>query len=174
MALFDPNQHKKPADQPQGVPPSDYLLAITYLKRNFAKTDGKPYLRAKFQVIYGPLKGQEFYDSISLDLTNQGAMFRLALLSEQCGVTQAFDLDNDDEIKERLMRRPFKARVKRSVSGQYTNNGIERYITDPTPQEVHAMQVWHMEDEERRASGGGSSGSDSRDAPPPGDDDIPF
>ena len=177
MAIFDPSKHKN-ADS-EGIAAGDYLLILKNFKRKTGKDSGKPYLRAVFEVIHGPAKGATFFDSISLDVNNSGAMFRLSMLSEQCG-SGPFDLDSDDGIMEAIGRKPFKARVNREKSGEYINNGIQRYLGKETTEfEKRIMDTWLIDEAERSqfgGDGGGGGGYDENglDAPPPGDDDIPF
>jgi hypothetical protein len=178
MAIFDPSKHKNSGDS-EGVPAGDYLLILKNFERKTGKNSHKPYFRGCFEVIHGPAKGGTFFDSISLDVTNSGAMFRLSMLSEQCGAGP-FDLDSDRDIADALCRKPFKAAVNRERSGEYTNNGIKRYLGDKiTEFEQRVMETWLIEEAERNQFGGGDSGGgydeNGLDAPPPpGDDDIPF
>ena len=177
MATFDPKAHQNAGDN-DGVPAGDYLLVLKSFKRNRGKQSGKPYLRGMFKVIHGPAKGKTFFDSISLDTSNSGAMFRLSMLAEQAGAGP-FDLDLDDEIREAICNKPFKARVNREKSGEYTNNGIARYLgKEITDFERRVMDTWLVDFAEGQQFGGGgdvdSDGLPGGDAPPPGDDDIPF
>jgi len=179
MATFDPSQHKTAPDSDSGVPAGDYLLIIKSFSRKSGKSSGKPYLRTLFKVIHGPAKGKTFFDSLSLDLGNSGAMFRLSMLAEQCGAG-AFDLDRDSEIRDALANKPFKARVSREVNGQYINNGIARYLgKEITDFERRVMDTWLVDYAENQQFGGGGDGVDGEglpdgDVPPPSDDDIPF
>lgn len=176
---FSPKDHKN-RQQEEGVPAGDYSLALrSFTRKRSAK--GVDYLRGRFEVVAGPGKGGVFFDAIGLDISNAGIAFRLSMLAELCGQTAAFDLDSDQECRAALCNRPFRARVKRSVDGQYINNGIERYIPADkyTESELQAMNTWLMEFEEKRdmhnGGGGGGDGYESNDSiPPPSDDDIPF
>lgn len=178
MAMFDP-QKAREQNKNQGIPAGDYLLAISSFTRKTSKK-GKAYLNARIVVIHGAAKKRSFFDNISLDTDNSGAMFRLGMLAEQAGVEQAFDLDSDEEIRANLVGRPFKARVSRKVEGEYTNNGIERYLGGDkiTDGERAIMEQWLIDAAaEDEWNGGGSGGDDpyaNDGAPPPGDDDIPF
>lgn len=172
MAKFDPKAQKEKGsgNDNSGIPAGDYLLAMKNFQRKTSKAQ-KPYLRAKFEAIAGPAKGKGFFDSVSLDLENQGAMFRLSLLAEQCGMTEAFDLDDDGELRKALVGKPFKARVSRKVENGYTNNGIERYVVGDkiSKAEREMMDTWALEEAERRNfDGDGDQGPD--DVPPPSDD----
>jgi hypothetical protein len=156
MAMFNPKDRPKQDDD--GVPGGDYLLVLKNFARKIAQKSGLPYLRARYEVIAGPAKGKQFFDSIGLDISNSGTALRLSIFAELCGVTESFDLDDDDGLRERLCGKPFKARVKRSISGQYVNNGIERYFQakDVSQREQEIMNVWAMEWEERGQRGQGS------------------
>jgi hypothetical protein len=178
MALFDPKKARD-ENKNQGIPPNDYLIAIKSFVRKTSKK-GKQYLHCRFVVVAGPAKKRSFFDNISLDLENSGAMFRLGILSEQCGVEGPFDLDDDAAIEAALVGRPFKAKVNRTTENGYVNNGIERYLTGNavTDRDRAAMDEWvTAEAEKEEWSGSGSSEPDpdyDPTAPPPGDDDIPF
>jgi hypothetical protein len=158
MATFDPKN--RPAQQDNdGVPGGDYLIVL----KNFARKTsaaGNPYLRARYEVIAGPAKGKQFFDSIGLDVSNSGTAFRLSMFAELVGRTEAFDLENDAELREVFCNRPFKARIKRTVQGQYVNNGIERYVPakDVSQRENEIMAIWSMEWDEKHAHGGGPGG----------------
>lgn len=168
MAMFDPKKARE-ENKNQGIPPNAYLLAIKSFERRMSKKD-KPYLHCRIVVIAGPAKKRSFFDNISLDLTNSGAMFRLGILAEQCGVEAAFDLENDDAIRENLVGRPFKAQVNRKTENGYVNNGIERYITGDkiTDGDRAQMEAWVTEEAEREEWDGQRDG----DVPPPGDEDF--
>ncbi len=173
MATFDP---KNPpgggaGNNNDGVPASDYLLIVKNFKRQEGKTSRKPYLRACFEVIHGPAKGRTFFDSLSLDMSNSGAMFRLSMLCEQVQ-SGAFDLDDDQAIKDAILRKPFKARVSREVNGQYVNNGIARYLNKEVSDfDRRIMETWAFDDAERQQHGGGGGYGVDGDGLP--DDDVP-
>lgn len=176
--MFDPK--KPPAgggNQDHGVPPGDYVIALTWFERKLSKKSQQPYLRAKYTVVCGAAKGKTFWASISLDTSSAGAMTRLSLMAEQCGVTEAFDLDSDDAVRANLALRPFKARVRRVTENGYTNNDIERYIKDGmSAAEEKAARTWVLDYEEGAEydGDGGSPGTGKSKADDFGDDDIPF
>lgn len=176
MATFDPKAHQN-NNSNDGVSAGEYLLVVKSFSRKEGKQSGKPYLRALIKVIHGPAKGKTFFDSISLDMSNSGAMFRLSMLSEQCG-SGPFDLDYDDEIRDAICNKPFKARVSRKIDGQYTNNGIERYLgKEITEFERRVMDTWLVDFAERQQYGGGDVDADGLpgdDVPPPGDEDLGY
>lgn len=166
MAMFDPKQHQQ-QQQSEGVAAGDYLLVMKSFSRKTGKTSNKPYLRALYKVIHGPAKGSTFFDSLSIDTSNSGAMFRLSMFAEQCQ-SGAFDLDDNEAIKEALCNKPFKARVSRQRDGEYINNGIQRYLgNEITEYEQRVMDTWAVD----YAENGGRESRD--DAPPPGDEDAP-
>ncbi len=175
MAMFDP-QKAREENKNRGIPAGDYLLAIKKFDRRTSKKN-KDYLHCQVIVIAGAGKGRSFFDNISLDTTNSGAMFRLGVLAEQCGVERSFDLDSDDDIKANLCGRPFKARVSLKHENGYANNGIERYITGDkvTDRDRELMEQWLVDSAAESDWNGGSESSDGgEDVPPPTDDDIPF
>lgn len=172
MGKFDPKKARE--DGNQGVPPSDYLLAVLNFERKMSKKD-KPYLKCKIGIIAGAAKGKSFRDIISLDTSNEGTAFRLALLLESCGHEGEIDLDDDKAIAVAILKKPFKARVNRKHENGYVNNGIERYLVgkDVTDRDREVMTEWAIE-KGAEADFEGESSYDDSDAPPPGDDDIPF
>ena len=178
MAMFDPAKAKTD-NANRGIPSGEYLLAIKSFERKTSKAK-KPYLHCRIVVIAGAAKKRSFFDNISLDTENSGAMFRLGILAEQCGVEQAFDLEKDADIHAALVGRPFKAKLSLKHENGYANNGIERYVTGDkvTQTERKVMEEWTIENAEQEDfdnTGGdrdGHGGDD--DAPPPDDSDIPF
>lgn len=160
MAMFDPKNRPAPSSN-DGVPGGDYLVVLKNFSRKFANKTGQPYLRGRYEIVAGPAKGKQFFDSIGLDVTNPGTAFRLSMFAELCGVTEAFDLDDDNLLRELLCNKPFKARVNRSIQGQYVNNGIGRYfpLKEVSQREQELMAVWSMEWEEKQAQGGGGGQS---------------
>lgn len=180
MAIFDPKKAKEQSNN-RGIPAGEYLLAIASFKRKESKK-GKDYLNARIVVIAGAAKKRSFFDNISLDTDNSGAMFRLSMLSEQCGVDAPFDLADDDDIKANLVGRPFKAKVSLKHENGYSNNGIERYITGDkvTDKDRELMEQWVIDSAAEGDWEGGSEDSSSssyasEDVPHASEsDDIPF
>jgi hypothetical protein len=176
MAMFDPKAARNNSSN-DGLPPGDYLLAIKEFDIRTSKK-GKRYMHCRFVVIAGPAKKRVFFDNVSLDLDNSGAMFRLGILAEQCGVESAFDLDDEKALRSAFIMRPFKAQVNRTHENGYTNNGIQRYITGDkvTDNDRRVMQEWVTEQAENAEWSGDGGGYDD-DAPHSADrpdDDIPF
>jgi hypothetical protein len=185
MVTFDPkNPPGGGGNNNDGVAAGDYLVIIKSFTRRSGQTSRKPYLRTCFQVIHGPAKGRTFFDSLTVDLGNSGAMFRLSMLCEQVN-SGSFDLDDDQAVKDALCRKPLKVRVSREVSGQYTNNGISRYLNkEVTDFDRRVMDTW-LVDEAEKGQFGGSHGTDADGLPDDGpgygggdggreNDDIPF
>lgn len=176
--MFDPKQNKP---EWEGLPPGEYLIALRSFERKLSKEKRTPYLRAKYQVIAGPAKGKTFFASISLDMENAGSAGRLSLFAERCGVTQAFDLDNDDDFRRLFCDVVFKARVALKKANGYTNNDIERYL-EMNDAEIKKATEWALtaaDDEDASAAtgssggGGGGNGKSGKNAFLD-DDDIPF
>lgn len=178
MAMFDPKKAKEDRPRYEGIPPNEYLIALRSFDRKTSKT-GNEYLHCKFAVIHGAARGKTFYDNVSLNQSNKGAMYRLSCWAEGCGVEEAFDLDSDEAIRANLVDRPFKARLNRRTENGYVNNGIERYlndkVTDADREAMNAYVAERAEAAEWGDSGGSADGGNfSDDVPPAGDDDIPF
>lgn len=184
MATFTPGQKPANGGGDEGVPAGDYLIILHGFTRKNSQKSGKPFLRGRFQVIHGRLKGKSFFDTISLDIDNAGSLGRLSLLSESVGQRDAFDLDSDAECRDAFCNKPFKARINREVSGQYTNNGIARYlIKETTDSDRAVIETWLLEKAEKDQFGGGGNrdGMDANglpdehgDPPPPDDSDNPY
>jgi hypothetical protein len=159
------------AEGQQGIPPSDYLVAIRRIVERKQSQRSKDYLIIQVQVIAGAARDKRFRDTLSLDLTSDGAKVRLAILLQECGHTDEIDIDSDEEIESALVDRPFKARVERKVRDGYTDNTIARVLTGAavSADDRRIMDEWvanaALEDSFDR-------GRDDRDVPPPGDDDI--
>jgi hypothetical protein len=195
MAKFDP-KNPPSADSSDGVAPGDYILAMTNFIRKTAAKTGNAYLRARFVVCAGVAKGKSFYAAVSLNYTSPGIAARLSMYCEQVGMLEAFDPDDDRELRAVFVGRPFFARVSRKVDGQYVNNDIERFLNKEAQHEKvqAAMALWLKEEEARRNIedqgggdqrdydfGGGDGGGyvDDQGMPSdrfnaPIDDDIPF
>jgi len=176
---FDPN--KKYSNE---LPPGSYLLAMVKFERRAGKRPPYvPYMNCSFRVIDGPAKGRQFFSSVCIDESNNGAMARLSAYCKACGVTQAFELSDDAAFGDAFMHKPFKASVKRSTSGDYVNNDIEKYETKLTQREIDIGDAyWNKiqdEADEGRNAGStsddfaGGGGDDFGGGLPP-EDDIPF
>lgn len=168
MATFDPN-----ADYETTIPPGTYLLALTSYERKVGKSSGKPYLRCRYQIIDGPAKGESFFSNLGIDVANRGAMFRLKLMAEAVGLTQAFDLDDDRAFNDAFVNKPFKALLKSQRNGDFVNTEIDRYQKDVSPGERDILQSWMMDRAEEGAFDGGGGGY-SDGASSDFSDDIPF
>jgi hypothetical protein len=186
---FDPNKKYSNA-----LPAGSYLLAmVKFERKNGRKPPYHPYMNCTFLVIDGPSKGRKFFSMIGLDESNDGAMGRLSLYCKACGVTQAFELSDDEAFSDAFMHKPFKAEVKQTQNGDYTNNDIQRYELNLTRREVEIGDAyWNKVQDEAdgRAGAGGNddfAGGDGGDFSDSGggddsfdfganaaDDDIPF
>lgn len=188
--VFDPKAAMKNAggggkrdEDTRPVPAGTYLLAMRWYKRRTSNA-GKPGIRGKFEVIYGPAKGRILWCGMSLNEASGGAMVRLAAYCQCVGDDSPFDLMDDTEFRRRFKHQPFKARIscktERGSDGkQYTNNDIERFEPELTEEELAFIDTWLEEDRAERdaaAAQAAATGEDpgGDDAPPPTDSDIPF
>ena len=167
---FDPN---KKYDS-EALPPTEVLCAMKSFERKTSKTS-KAYLRARFIVIAGPLKGKSWFQMVSINHDSEGAMRFLSNLAKQCGCTKPFDTDSDSEIRAALVGRPFKCLLDRKTEGEYTNNSIARFIWGDkvTAGDRQAMDDFVAQQAEEGTYDG--PGDEREDAPPIDDDsDLPF
>jgi len=180
MANFDPNKSYGGEVLPSG----EYLLAMTMCERKESRQNpGRYYMRARFKVIAGASKGASFFSSVGIDTSSQGTAARLSLYCKAVGQLEAFDVDSDAAFEAAFLGKPFKAKIKTTQNGQYTNNDIERYVLTMTNAENEICEEFWVEwlDTHDAASGDdGDPGYSDDDAPAPRsqkrqhDDDIPF
>jgi hypothetical protein len=184
MAIFDPNK----TYASDALPSGSYLLAMVgFERKESTQKRGSFYMRARFRVLTGPSKGKSFFSSVGIDIRNPGIAGRLGLYCKAVAVKEAFDVDSDDDFRDAFMGKPFKATVKQTRNGQYTNNDIERFVLELTDAENDAADEW-WEKWCAQHEGGGDAGGDDWspddyvDATQSGggtrqrssDDDIPF
>ncbi len=151
------------------VPPGEYLLALVWFARRTSK-GGNDYLRCRFTVCSGPLKGRGFFTPWSLDTSNPGCKRRWEVWMEQVGCDEEIDLDSDRAINQHFKGAPFKAEVQTKQRGQYTNTDLGRliYLRQYTPQDMVNIATWKQEWSTRDWSGQdpGDPGPTGDDAPP--------
>ncbi len=162
---FDPNKKYSSA-----LPAGTYLLAMVKFERKQGRNPPHmPYMNCTFLVIDGPAKNRKFFSMIGLDESNDGAMGRLSLYCKACGVTQAFELSDDEAFSDAFMHKPFKANVEMRQNGDYTNNDIKRYELNLTRREVEVGDAyWNKVQDEAEGRGGGDDPFDGRN----GDDSV--
>lgn len=171
---------------------ANYMIALTWFERKMAKS-GSDYLRCKFSVCAGPRAKHSFFSMLSLDLTKPRVCRTLQLICESIGQTEAFEVglqsegtqdEGDANIRQILVGKPFKARVKYTQNGQYENNDID-YILERskwTPDEEFESAQWAREWQEKRDNFGDpedqepgySSGGGWHDEPPPAQEYDPY
>ena len=140
-------------------------------------------MRARFKVIGGQKKGSSFFSSVGIDTSSQGTAARLSLYCKAVGQLEAFDVDDDRAFGAAFLGKPFKAKVKTTKNGDYTNNDIERYVLEMSSAENEVCEEFWCEwlDSHDGASDEDEDpGYTDDDAPPARtskrqhDDDIPF
>ena len=188
--MFDPKAHKpdpSKVSKEEGAyldKPGVYLLVFIWGKSINQTPNGNAYMAMKVRVIAGPLAGSYFWHDVFL---SPGALGRLGALCAAMGQEEAFDPDDDVEVRNALLRRPFKGRVEVRKSGEKKYAKIAFAEPKVTDDEARLMDEWTANDEEeqraKRAAGGGGGGGErgsqqgfpSDDAPPHDDKDkIPF
>jgi hypothetical protein len=177
---FNPKKSAQEGGTYQGLPPDDYLLAIVDFERVESK-NGRPYLKTKTKVISGPAKNKTFRDRLMVPRMDRngnvhaddgGIAGRFGSQLMACGWEDDIDPASDRALREALIGKPFKARVKRKVSDGWVDNEVERYLTGDkiTEDEASAMADWA----ESFASNAPEAPPEEDDVPPPDDSDIPF
>lgn len=180
MATFDPTEREESSDM-GGVPPGEYLIALTYFDYKTSERSGAKYLRCGYRVIAGPHKGEDFYSNIGVDLGKKGTRTRWSLWCDCVGVGQKFDNEDQEAIEVLFKNQPFKARINRQQNGKWINNDIERYVLpkDLTIQEQETMKQWKLSRKAAEQAKEAMNGRAYEDSPHPADgwddgDDIPF
>jgi len=162
---FDPTKYKPTQFDDSPLPAGKYLLVLETFERKIGKDSHKPYLRAKYKAITGPMKGRSFFCSLGIDLTNDGTAGRLSAFCAAANIKDRVDLASDESLKRAWCNRPFKAEVSMRNSGQYVNNDIRKYALDAKDiagPERKAMDEWRaafLQEQEMRG-GAGSDGED--------------
>lgn len=159
---FDPKAAQSAGGE---VGAGEYLLAVVRLDLKTSQKN-KPYAKMKIEVCAGPNAGRTFYASQSFTESSYG---RLGVWCSAMGVTEPFDLSDEQACREALCMKPFKAKIKVVQNGQYTNHDIERFIVKLTGEETTAAQGWILDLAERQAMGEMNDDSDpgyDEDAPP--------
>ena len=166
--MFDPTKYEgSNSSRQSGIAAGEYLLSIESIERKQGKNG--PYLRARFEVVYGPRAGAHFWSNIGINVASSaGTAARLAILCKCVGQTAPFDLNDDRSIARAIVGKPFKARIKRVENGGYVNNDIERYMPELTDEERRAADGWVLDRQEAEAMGDSYRGDDAD------MDDLPF
>lgn len=144
MSTFDPDAHKpQPRGDNEPLPAGTFVLAITsFERRQSKKDDGGDYLRCRYEVCAGPLKGRSFFSNVSLDTRKAGSADRLHYFCKSAGIKGPIDLSDDDALDEKFVAKPFKAIVSRERRGEFTNNDIKRYADSWTDAERDEADGW--------------------------------
>lgn len=178
------------------LPAGEYGLAIVWFQRRVSKK-GSEFLRVKAEVVDGPKMGKACWLILSLDLSKQGAVNRWRILAESVGQEEEFDLGSHEEgtqeegdatFRRVFVGRPFRAKLKVTTSGEYTNNDIEQFVFPRQWSEGQrvAMGAWEAawkakkddlgppDDDDGTTTTKPAGEVDDWGSPPSFDDDIPF
>ncbi len=163
------------------IPSGQYPIALVWFKRQTAKNDSrKEYIRGKYEVCAGPLKGQAFFANTHLDTFKEGTARRWMIWMESVGCEEEWEMgshregnarEGDDNIRRIFVGRGFVAKVRREQSGQYENNDIEQFVflKNWTEIERDMIEAWEKEWDEKHASNPeDSAGAPPEDGPPTG------
>jgi len=153
MPSFNPSNREPSADAT--VPAGVYMIALVWFTRKRSKAD-KDYLNCKFEVCAGPQFGNTFFTMLSLDTTNSASSFRLQLICESVGQTEAFEIGDTaegtngqgDENWSRILKGiPIKAEISRRTNGEYVNNNLAKIIPKKSwaDKDKHAAASWVTE-----------------------------
>lgn len=157
--------------------PGEYVIALSSFSRK-TSSKNKEYLRCLFEVCGGTEKGKKFWSSLALDISKPGTATRWQILMEQCDVVEEFEIgshkegnasEGDRNIARLFKGKPFVARIKKEVNGQYTNNDIEQLVFRKlwTEEQKDMMFDW-MTERNSRGNGGGGGQSPEDSAGDPG------
>ena len=189
--MFDPSQHKPDPSKrgPQSeylTQPGHYLLVFVRAKTLNSTPKGSPFKAFKTIVIAACSRkgdvlvdgrvGAFFWHDVFF---SPGALSRLGALCASMGVSDPFDVEDDDAIEGALLFAPFKGRVECRKSGDKTYSKVAFTETEVSPAEQRALDEWtatHSADARAEAAvsggkSGGSAGKGSSD-PMPTDDDL--
>lgn len=191
MTDFDPTQHKPKQFDDSPLPAGRYLMVLEHIERKRGKESGRPYIRGRYRIIHGPLKGRTFFSSIGIDLSQDGTAGRLSAFCAAIGLRERFNIEDDNSLRRAWLNRPFKAEISQKKNGNYVNNDIRKYAIDEkdaSKAEREFMASWRAEflqKQEMEAGGFGDDDDDFGDGDDFGgnfsggsrgddDDDIPF
>jgi len=168
--MFDPSK-AEPGEA--ALPSGEYLLAMISFERKFGRESRRPYIRAKFKAFSGPCKGRTFFAAVGVDLTSPGIRSRLALYCKCVGQSEPWDPEDDRQFGDVFLGKPFKASVKTTQNGDYTNNDIARFLPELSAREEAACDAFWTDWVDRQEGKASDGFSDDE-----GDDDdadaIPF
>lgn len=126
------------------LPVDRYVLALVWFDRRVSQGSGNPYLRGRFVVCGGPMRGRGFFCPVNLDVSNPGCRRRWEVWLEAIGHQQAVELDSDAEIAAVFKGAPFVATVKVSDRGAYQTNDLDKIIFPRfyTATDRQIMEAW--------------------------------
>lgn len=175
MTDFDPTKHKPQQFDDSPLPAGRYLLVLEHIERKRGKDSGRPYIRGRYRVIHGPLKGRTFFSSIGIDLSMDGVAGRLSAFCAAMGLRERFNVSDDNSLRRAWLNRPFKAEVSQKPNGNYVNNDIRKYAIDErdaSKAERDFMAEWRADFlQKQEMEGGNFSDEDDPEYDPDG---IPF
>jgi len=182
MATFDPSAN---APDPNSGGSRRWLdrggkfcVAFTTLRDRKRTRGGKEFLLFRGEVIDGQPTGQEGKKFTQRVFINEEAWKRLGAMCLAMGLSEPFDLSSDQEVREAMLLRPFKARFK--VESHDGNDYAKIAYSEPRDSmskgEAERCDEW-LENARERGLDGWDDADDmggGERPPPPGDDDIPF
>lgn len=183
MTDFDPGANAPDGSGGRWLGIAGAFLAVFVKMLGRGKTrSGKPFVRFRGEIIGGQPEGQEGKLWNERVFINEEAWKRLGALCKAMGSTERFNLQDDRQVRQAMLGRPFKAKFK-CRQGSDGNDYAEIAFSEHelTEEESTAIDLWI---EEATASGfydrmheAGDWDDPQRgddEAPPPTDDDIPF
>lgn len=173
---FDPTEHAPDSDgagskylQHAG----DFVVAFTRYNGRETNTNGKSYLKMSGVVIHGEpaneVVGKRFSQRLYITRESYG---RIGAMCASMGWSEKFDLEDDEDCRRVLLRRPFKAKFKTETRDGTTYAGIAFFERHFTEDERAVMDEWVANAELDMDNDAPPPPTDA-DAPGAGDD-IPF
>lgn len=181
MAKFNPNENAPGTSGGKWLDTSGlFLVVFVALVERGKSRNGKPFVKLRGEVIVGEPSGNEGKKWTERIFLNEEAWTRLGAMTRAMGLDKEFELDDDRELREALLGRPFKAKMKTTTSDR---GGVFAEIAFSEPDttdeeglvidrwiEEHESSGWYEKIHDRELGNGGREDGD----PGPGDDDIPF
>lgn len=114
MAQFNPKDHEQQFDNKKPSPGA-HILEFHWGKMTTSKK-GTPGLLCRADVVHGPEKGRSLFETIWLTEASFG---RLAGICASVGQVGGFDPEDEDELKNALFNKAFRAVVELNDSGYH-------------------------------------------------------
>lgn len=178
MANFNPTVQSGDSSNGQNtqtsdsIPSGDYLVRAVWFDRNMSK-NGSEYLRVKWEILAGPQANTAFFANLSCKIEVDGVASRWRSICKGLGIEESFEVggpQGDKDFARLVKGRPVRARVNRTVSGEYTNFDIQRTYNKETWTQGEIKAVKDLAD----TMLGSDAPSQEEHSPEEDDDQLPF